>query len=519
MVAPRSTGVKVRLVALAAVVLGPAAAGCGVSPGATPGTTPSHGSQPAASLPSGGCTVTTSSPYSGAPAALGLDARGATAPVWSSRIGQPQAVEGDRSFGIADANNSGTACVVATDLASGQIQWATNPPADHPELLGVIADSTTVVAAVGNQFGQAPAMVSSAVTGLVAYDPATGTPRWAFDFPADSQAVPAVLAGGVVVVTEADGTVVGLDEGDGRQLWKDVAHEKCSDWLGPLTPGAVPVGPLSLSGTGQTVAVVGYGCLTTGGVKALNPMDGSTVWNWGVPEGWSLDTQMLTTVDTRSPTGEVAVVPISQVPPANAPPVTAADPTPVVPTVIDNRYDYSQTNDVVVLNSARGEPLWDLQGVAGQAVEAVGGASSLCILTDAGADCRAASNGALRWSMYWPGKGASGTYPALECIDLPAISQGCTISADGHLYVALATDAAPAYDNPETLPPRAGLFDLTELDMASGAQISRIPLPAYDDPDGIGVCLAGPPAVLQVTDGLALVSPQSGDVVEAFKIS
>jgi outer membrane protein assembly factor BamB len=187
--------------------------------------------------------------------------------------------------------------------------------------------------------------------------------------------------------------------------------------------------------------------------------------------------------------------------------------------VIGNPNDYSQTNDVVVLDPTTGQPLWDLQGVAGQAVEAVGGAGSLCILTDVGADCRAPSNGALRWSLYWPGKEASAADPALECIDLSAISQGCAITADGNLYVALATNAAPAYDNPETLPPRAGLFDLTELDLASGAQISRIPLPAYDDPNGIGVCLAGPPAVLQVSDGLALVSPQGGDIVEAFDVS
>jgi outer membrane protein assembly factor BamB len=362
-------------------------------------------------------------------------------------------------------------------------------------------------------------MVYGAATGLVAYDPATGSPRWAFSFPEDSQAVPAVLAGGVVVVTEANGTVVGLDEGDGHQLWKNAAHQKCSDWLGPLSPGAVPVGPLSLSSTDQTVAVVGYGCVTSGGVEALNPMDGSTVWNWSAPKGWSLDPQMLATVATGSPTGEVTVVPVSQVPPANAPPVIAPAPTPVVSTVIGNPNDSSQTNDVVVLNPTTGQPLWDLQGVAGQAVEAVGGAGSLCILTDVGADCRAPSNGALRWSLYWPGKEASAADPALECIDLSAISQGCAITADGNLYVALATNAAPAYDNPETLPPRAGLFDLTELDLASGAQISRIPLPAYDDPNGIGVCLAGPPAVLQVSDGLALVSPQGGDIVEAFDVS
>jgi len=480
------------------------------------------GSQPLpASLPAGGCTIPDSSPYRGAAAALGLDAQGATAPVWSARTGNALAVEGDWSFGIDYVDDSGTACVVATNLASGRIQWAAKPPADHPSLLGLIADSTTILAAVGNQFGQAPAFVADFTTGLAAYDPATGTPRWKFSFPQDSQTVPAVLAGGVVVVTEADGTVVGLDESDGQQLWKNPARGTCPEWQAALGPEAVPVGPLTLSGTGQTVAVVGYGCLTAGGVEALNPEDGSTVWNWAVPEGWSLNTQMLTTVDTGPPTGDVPVVPISLVPAANAPPVTAPDPSPAVPTVIDNPYDPSQANDVVVLDSATGQPLWDLKGAAGQAIAAVGGVGSLCILTDSGADCRTAGDGAPRWSYYWPGNGASGTFPPLECIDRAVISQSCAISADGHLYVALATDAAPADDNPETLPPRAGLFDLTELDLVSGAQLSRIPLPAYDDPDGIGVCLAGPPAVLQVSDGLALVSPQfqEGDVIEAFHVS
>ena len=123
-----------------------AAAGC-----ASPETTlPSATSSASAtSLSSSGCTFPNPSPYSGAPAALGLDARGAAAPVWSARIGSPQAVEGDRSFGFADEDNSGTACLVATDLAGGQIQWVTEPPAAHPQFLGVIADSTTVLAAVG----------------------------------------------------------------------------------------------------------------------------------------------------------------------------------------------------------------------------------------------------------------------------------------------------------------------------------------------------------------------------------
>ena len=489
------------------------AAGC-ASPETTlpPATSMPSASSPAASLSSSGCTLPNDSPYSGAPAGLGLDARGATAPVWSARIGRPQAVEGDRSFGIASVGSSGTGCVVATDLASGQILWATRPPADHPEILGVIADSTTVLAAVGNQFGQAPAMVYGAATGLVAYDPATGALRWAFSFPADSQAIPAVLAGGVVVVTEADGTVVGLDEADGHQVWKDAARQICSGQLGPLSPGAVPGGPLALSSTGQTEAVVGYGCLTTGGVEALNPMDGSTVWNWVVPKGWSLDTQMLTTVDTGPPTGDVAVVPISLEPHANAPPVTAPAPTPVLTTVIGNPYGYSETNNVVVLDPTTGQPLWDLQRVAGQAIE-VGGVGSLCILTDSGADCRTASDGAARWSTSWPGKNASASAPALSCV--------CAASASGVLFVALATNSAPTYPLEWYPTTPAGAFLLTALDLATGRTEATLTLPAYDVQSDHAVSLAVPPGVLLAASGIVLVSPQfeETDVVEAFAVT
>jgi len=493
--------------ALAGLMMLGALAGCGAS-------RPLSGS-----LSGGGCTLPDSSPYSGAPATLGLNGKGATVPVWSARIGHPMVVNGDQSFGIAYEGSSGSACVVAITLTTGQIQWAIKAPTTHPALLGVIGDSVTVLAAVGNQFGQAPAMVYAATTGLVAYDVATGAVRWTFTVPADSQAVPAVLAGGMVVVTEADGTVVGLEEDNGQTLWKDAAHQGCSGWLESLSPGAVPVGPLTVSSTGQTAAVIGYGCPTGGGVEALNPTDGSILWNWVAPEGWTPAPQMLTTVDTGSPTGEVAVVPISQVARANAPPVTAPAPAPALPTVIDNLYGWSQTNDVVVLDPGTGRPLWDLEGVAGQAVEAVGGADNLCVLTDVGADCRRASDGALRWSLYWPGKAASSTYPALSCIDQSA---ACAITADGRLYVALATDAAVGDDdNPPNSPPQSGIFDLTELDLGSGTRITSLPLPGYDNPNAIGVSLIGPPGVLQVSNGLALVSPQLGeaDVIEAFTVS
>ena len=53
----------------------------------------------------------------------------------------------------------------------------------------------------------------------------------------------------------------------------------------------------------------------------------------------------------------------------------------------------------------------------------------------------------------------------------------------------------------------------------SGATVASLPLPAFNPgPDGIGVCLLGPPAVLLVAGGLVLVSPQfeETNVIEAF---
>ena len=174
---------------------------------------------------------------------------------------------------------------------------------------------------------------------------------------------------------------------------------------------------------------------------------------------------------------------------------------------------------MVVLDAAAGHPLWDLEGVDAQALSAVGGAGSLCILTDAGGDCRSASDGASRWSVDWPGSNASWNSPAPDCIDLGVISQPCAVSSDGRLYLALATDSAPPYllePGPAT---PAGAFVIAALNMATGATLSTLTLPSLDNTGSDqGVSLSLPPAALLVADGQVLVSPQSEatEVVEAL---
>jgi outer membrane protein assembly factor BamB len=276
---------------------------------------------------------------------------------------------------------------------------------------------------------------------------------------------------------------------------------------------------LGVLGAGPDVAV-GYQCAGTGGggVVAVDAATGGPVWSWPMPGGWEGDWQVAGNADRGATGGDVVAVPISELPSAVRPAVVAPAPGPLLPTKIANVYGSSQENDVVVLDAASGQPLWDLENVAAQALSVVGGAGSLCVLTAVGADCRAALTGASLWSANWPGAKASSQIPALNCVDMAAIAQPCAVTANGSLYLALATDAAPADANPPG-PPEPGIFVLAELNMATGATVASLPLPGFSaGPDGIGVSLEGPPAVLLAAGGLVLVSPQfqETDVVEAF---
>jgi len=448
----------------------------------------------------------------GAAATLGLDARNATTPAWSGTIGRPLVVVGGTSYGTTDGH-----CIVAADVATGHVDWIAAAPADHPDLFDVVADPTTVLAATGVDVGQAPADVSPMVDQLVAYDPQTGHRRWDVEFPYNGQGMPAALIGTDVVVSMADGSLLGLTEQSGLQRWHDPPPPGCAGTTSDgVEPNAALIGTAS-PGAALT-AVVAYLCPGGDSIAEVDVVNGATRWTWRVPEGWELAAQTAAVVVTGPPGGAIVIAPISPDPPANAPAAIAPAPGPAVATRLADSYGYSEHSDVVVLDSSTGHPMWDLTDVVGQ-VASAGGAGTLCVLNDFGADCRDATDGAFRWSVAWPGDHASATYPALSCIDQAAISQPCDVGVNGRLYVALGAASAPAYPSGPLPPTPSGAFMVAAFSMSNGAVVSRIPLPEFNNPGtDHAVSLAVPPAVLLVADGTVLVSPQfdETDVVEAF---
>jgi hypothetical protein len=438
----------------------------------------------------------------------------ASKPLWSADDGRPAVVVGGTAYGPGAEGR----CITAIVVATGQVGWSVAAPPDHPLLFSVVADASIVLAATGAEPQQTGGLEAPVIDQLVAYEPTTGQPKWAVDIPGDSQRMPSVLAGSVVVVSEADGSVVGLSEGNGHQLWQVPAPKGCSatNTEDGTEPNAAMLG--STTQGGDLSAVVGYACPAGGGVTAIDPSNGHIRWAWSVPRGWEVDMQEATTVHTGNPGGDVVAAAISLIPPANAPKNVAPPPGPVTPTLIPNTSGSSQTSDVAVLDPGAGRTLWDLTRVVGQLLTA-GGSGTLCILTDAGADCRNPRNGAPRWSMSWPGRNAtSPATPPLGCIDESADGPPCVATANGLLYVALATASAPVYPpGPDPSTP-AGAFQVTALSMNTGKTAATIPLPSFSVQSDHAVSLGIPPAVLLAADGLVLVSPQleETDEVQAF---
>lgn len=444
----------------------------------------------------------------GAASSLGLDARGAATPVWSADLGSLSGTQGQLAFAVSG-------CIVAFDVATGRVAWTTG---SNQGGFGLVADGSTLLVTTEVQVGQAPAMVASVISGLTAYDSRTGAERWSVSLPDDGQQFPAALAGGVVVVSEADGSLLGLSEGDGHQLWSDPAPAGCTGGeMDSLQPNARTIG--AVAGTARATVAVAFSCPAGGGVAAVDAASGRRVWGWEAPEGWEVDQQQAVTVTTGVSGGGAVAVSISLVPPANAPPTVAPAPGPSRPTSIDNPYGYAEDEDVVMLDPASGRPRWDLEGLSGQEVTVVGGAGSLCVVTDGGVDCRSALDGTPRWSAGWPGSNASADHPAMECVDLSALSNPCVVAAGGDMDVVTAANSAPAYPLQPGPPTPAGAFFLTELDLTTGRTLASLTLPSFNNlGSDHGVSLALPPAVLLASGGLVLVSPQFEEtgVVEAF---
>jgi outer membrane protein assembly factor BamB len=453
--------------------------------------------------------VNAESSISPTPAAKSL---GIAAPVWSGAIGRPSVIVGDTAYGTGPDGR----CITAFDVATGRQDWTVAPPPDHPNLFDVVADATTVLAATGHAEAPGPGLDEPLISELVAYDSATGRERWTVTIPDDGQKIPALLTGSTVVVSEEDGTLLGLSEQTGRQLWRDRAQRGCPDDMPPgFQPNAVVIGlGPAVDGTPTAIVLTCEG----GSMVGVDAASGATRWTWEVPAGWNLEPQFSDTVDTGT-AGEVAVAAfIGLIPPANAPKRIAAAPGPLRPTRIGNVYGLEAGGDMVVLNGLTGRVLWDLTGVVGSVLP-VGGAGSVCVVNDAGIDCRDAADGSPRWATAWVANNASQQWPALGCMSLAGGAEPCVITAGDLLYVALPTATTPAYRPLPGPQSPAGTFVLTSLRLDTGEVMTRLPLPAFvDTRSSIAISLASPPGVLAVGDGFALVTPEYAEVdeVQAF---
>ena len=501
LLANRCRGIAACLTATATIVV----AGCGSALTSTSVLTGVSCVRPSASVPASASPTPPAASHAAPP------------PVWSANDGRPAVVVGSTIYGPGAEGR----CLSATEIATGDIDWSVKPPSDHPLLFDVIADASIVLAATGAEPPQTGGMEAPVVDQLVAYDPTTGHPKWDVVMPGDSQRMPSVLAGSVVVLSQADGSVFGLSASNGHQLWQVPAPNGCSanNTEDGTEPNATMLGTTTQDG--DLSAVVGYACPAGGGVAALDPSDGHIRWAWSVPKGWEVDMQEATTVHTGDPGGDVIAAAISLIPPANAPKNVAPPPGPVTATQIPNTNGYSQTADVAVLDPATGRPMWDLTNVGGQLLTA-GSSGTLCILTDAGADCRNPRSGAPRWSLSWPGRdAASPATPPLGCVDESGDGPPCVAVANGVLYLALATAAAPVYPPGPDPSTAAGAFQVTALSMTTGKTTATIPLPLFNVQSDHAVSLGIPPAVLLAADGFVLVSPQfeETDEVQAFATS
>jgi outer membrane protein assembly factor BamB len=470
------------------------------------------GQSPGTVLSAVSCSVPRLNAVSSAAATPAAKSLGIAAPVWSGAIGRPSTVVGGTAYGTGPDGR----CTMAFDVATALPDWTVAPPADHPNLFDVVADATTVLAAIGHDVGQPPGLVAPLINGLAAYDSATGRERWSVTIPDDGQKIPALLTGSTVVVSEEDGTLLGLSEQTGHQLWRDRAQRGCPDDMPPgFQPNAVVIGlGPPVDGTPTAIVLTCEG----GSMLAVDAANGATQWTWEVPAGWNLEPQLSNTVDAGTPGGVAVAAFIGLIPPANAPKRIAAPPGPLRPTRIGNVYGLEAGGDMVVLDGLTGRVRWDLTGVAGSVLP-VGGAGSICVVTDSGIDCRRATDGSPQWATTWVAKNASQQWPALGCMSLAGGAQPCVITAGDLLYVALPTASTPAYRPLPGPPSPPGTFVLTSLRLDTGKVMTRLPLPAFvDSQSSIAISLASPPGVLAVGDGLALVTPEyaEADDVQAF---
>jgi outer membrane protein assembly factor BamB len=416
------------------------------------------------------------------------------------------------------------------DLTTGTVQWVWKGP--QVDFGFIAAGTRTVLVSLMQALG-GPAG-GAATQGIEALNSKTGAPRWSVHFPNDGQALPAVLVDGMVVISRPYGSVEAVAEADGAPVWTEPAPRNCQGKPSFLGPTAAIVGASQPQRPGEASTVlVAYNCPSNawsdvGSIVGVDAATGARQWSWEVPAGWGVRwrTPVLLDAGGAGSGREVAVV--SLLPdhwvslPAVAGPTGAA---PGWPTALKDTDQY-QEEDLVVLDAADGRPAWELDNLVGNVIP-VGGGGSVCAFTEVGIDCRAASDGAPRWSRYWPAM--RGLFSAVDFLGLdvynaiPEEQQYGLATSGATFYLVMPTPAAPVNPQPvpggiRALPVR---FALKAFDLATGRGVRVLPLPAFNEgPEGVGASWSSPPGVVLVSGGIALVSAELHEtsVLEAIKV-
>lgn len=401
-------------------------------------------------------------------------------------------------------------CIIAVDARDGRQRWAWRPapagnrpaPGNMAALAGVTAGAGIVVVPTGRTLGGAAGTAAfPIVTGLAGLDMRTGRQRWARTVGDDGQALPAVVAAHRVIVSEADGTVMGLAAATGSRLWADPRPPGCRPGTGTASESGLTPGSSVLAG-GQLVTVV-YRCGAFPEVAGVDPVTGARRWVWRAPNG--------SVVNAATPAGP-------------APGAVALLGGGFSQAAAAHRGNWPlgpvgyQTAQVVALDVATGRPVWQLGGVPPSA-EVFAGADRFCVASQFGVECLRPRSGTEAWQWrpaVVPGNGG------------PGASLGGVTAASGRLYLVAPTVAAGRINaNSTTQRAAPGMFHLRIMDMATGQVAGDLPLPAYyGDPQpiypgstgGVVVSVRSPPGAMAAGAGLVFVDPQleASDVMEAF---
>lgn len=442
-----------------------------------------------ATNPVGSCSSAQVTPQPGAPSSLGLTAAKGSAPLWSARTGPVMTVSGSEGLSVKGE------CLLAFATSDGHELWRWSD-SGHPFIGGAVATDTTVVVATGASVGTAPAAVFPVTTHLSGLDASNGHELWSRTLPEDGQSIPAVFAGSTLVVSLADGTVLGIQPTTGSTVWSDKPPASCH--LGTISAPGVNAAVV----LGGTTATVEYLCATATSVSdphdgmavGLDPANGATEWTFR-PGGWVPNYQ----ATIASSDGTIALFGSG----------TSGIKGPSF------RWDLGpkayNSYEVIGVDEAAGRPLWKMTGVPVDTA-VYSGSNQLCVGSQFGVSCRAARTGTqiFEWQPpVVPTQGANG-----------GMGPAAVALADV-LYLVAPTQAASQI-NPELTTQRSapGTFRLLAIDMANGNLGLSIPLPAYyGGSNGVVVSVMTPPRVQAAGPGIVLVSPQSHetDVTEAFK--